>query len=326
MKNLTELLQRVLAVVTVEHRLIGASLTRISFGLCTLYLSLLHYRQRWYLWGPDAVWPQSEFASELPSSLYALSDSPLVFDVLFHLSILVACAFTLGWHTRAMSVLNFIFVFSLQNRNEFILDGGDNFARLALFFMMFVNCGEYFSLDRDRKASRPARESSELRTIARQALAIIHNAALLLIVFQLCVVYLVAAMHKISGEMWQQGTAMYYISQVREFSWSPGLSKLFLNEYAMVSATYGTVLWQLSFPFLLVNRWTRMLVLLGGVFFHLGIAYSMRLISFSWFMASAYFVAVPDGEYLQFYKVVHSRIQASTMRWRARSARLQAAP
>lgn len=301
-------LQRLYEDLTAERGLIGTSLLRISLGLCVLSLYLLHYSQRLYIWGPEGVWPFGEFTRNAARSgifsLYALNGSRAYFELVFHAGILVSIAFVLGWRARLASVLTFLFTWSIYARNSTITDGGDNITRLVLFYMMFMNTAAHFSLDAD--LGRANRAAERGRGFGLRGL--FHNAGLTLVVFQLCVMYVIAAMHKISGPLWQSGTAMYYVMQVREFSWSPLVSGLMRNEYAMVATSYGTVLWQLSFPFLLFNRYTRLATVTAGVLFHVGIAFSMRLISFSWSMVSLYFVLFSDQEYRRLAAFARERL------------------
>ncbi len=63
------------------------------------------------------------------------------------------------------------------------------------------------------------------------------------------------------------------------------MSEVFYRNSLFVTAgTYGTVLFQLAFPFLLLNRWTRLLALAGAIVMHGMIALLMGLLTFSWVM------------------------------------------
>ncbi len=53
-------------------------------------------------------------------------------------------------------------------------------------------------------------------TLWQRVLGIVHNLGLLAIVTQLCIVYMTAGLMKVQGEMWRDGTALYYILQVDE--------------------------------------------------------------------------------------------------------------
>src|SRR5207248_2255736 len=54
------------------------------------------------IWGPNGVYPSWLLAQELaPSGAFSLfsTGSPLLFDLLYHLAILVSVLYLVGWHT-----------------------------------------------------------------------------------------------------------------------------------------------------------------------------------------------------------------------------------
>ncbi|MCG6197984.1 HTTM domain-containing protein, partial [Anoxybacillus sp. LAT_38] len=62
------------------------------------------------------------------------------------------------------------------------------------------------------------------------------------------------------GEVWHNGTAVYYILQVDEYS-HPFFQNLILqNDFLIVLSTYASVIVKLAFPFLLFNRCTKYLI------------------------------------------------------------------
>jgi hypothetical protein len=49
-----------------------------------------------------------------------------------------------------------------------------------------------------------------------------------------------------------------------------------------------TLAWEISFAFMLLNRWTRTAALIAGVFVHIGIWAGMEVGSFSWVTLATY--------------------------------------
>ncbi|KYF51643.1 hypothetical protein BE08_35680, partial [Sorangium cellulosum] len=280
-----------------ERCLIGASLFRIVAGLTILHLYLANYHQRHYLYGPEGVWPFARSLEEAHNagafSIYVLSRSPVFFEVVFHLGVLFAALWVVGFRTRLMSLLTYVGLWSLHQRNPALLDGGDNVVRLALLYGIFAELGAYFSLDADRLRAQRER-GGDLQRIK----AMMHNAAILACAVQVCLVYGVAGLYKVQGELWQNGTALYYITRVGEFTW-PGHSEGLYRSVPLVTAlTYATVAFQLCFPFLFaLNRHTRRLALAGAILFHSGIAIMMGLVTFAAFMISVELALVSDAEY-----------------------------
>ncbi|MGK3997027.1 HTTM domain-containing protein [Sorangium sp. So ce1024] len=288
---------RVVELASRERCLIGASLFRITAGLTILHLYLANYHQRHYLYGPEGVWPFARSLEEAHNagafSIYVLSRSPLFFEVVFHLGVLFAALWVVGFRTRLMSLLTYVGLWSLHQRNPALLDGGDNVVRLALLYGVFAELGAHFSLDADRLRAQRER-GGDLQRIK----AMMHNAAILACAVQVCLVYGVAGLYKVQGELWQNGTALYYITRVGEFTW-PGHSEGLYRSVPLVTAlTYATVAFQLGFPFLFaLNRHTRRLALAGALLFHAGIAIMMGLVTFAAFMISVELALVSDAEY-----------------------------
>ena len=266
-----------LRALGVRRVVIGAALMRVSLGLAILYEYAINYPQRYYLWGPERV--AGEFAPALPFSPYLWSSTDLHFEVVFHAGVLVTCLFVLGIGGRLTTLAVYAMTFFLQEQNPLITDGGDNLTRVVLPYLVFAD----LSGRRDRNVSIAG--------------GVLHNAAVLAVVVQLAALYLATGLYKVMGDQWQSGVALYYVMRVNTFSWSGLGELLYPNMYAVVALTYGTVAFEVAFPFLLFNRWTRWGVLAGGVAFHVGIAAVMGLWSFSSMILSLYFVCVSDREY-----------------------------
>lgn len=261
-----------------RRAVIGAALMRASLGCVLLYEYAVNYSQRHYLWGPERITSgMSETA--IHAVLYGLSSSPWYFELVFHGAIFVTCLFTVGFGGRATTVALYILTLALQDLNHMITDGGDNIARIMLFYMMFADV-----------SGRRTRDVSV-------TVGLIHNLAILAVVFQLSLMYLSTGMYKVMGESWQSGVALYYIMRVHYFTWAGVSEHLYSNGFLVVALTYGTVLFEIAFPFLLLNRWTRWLAVCVGLLFHGGIALLMGLFAFSWMMVSFYFVLISDAEY-----------------------------
>jgi len=276
---------RLLAWFTTEHWLIGASLTRVSLGLLALYYYGLHLSVRHTLYGPDGVWPLSQYLLDAsPFSLFRYVP-PSAFEALYAAAIAVAVLLTLGVFPRLMTVLHWLFVWSFQDRNPLLGDGGDNFVRIILLFLVLVNTGAYLTV----MAPRPRR--------LVETKAIVHNVGVLLILAQLAYLYVSTGFYKVMGEVWQNGTALYYILRVEEFTW-PALARYIThNPWLVVGGTYGTVLFEVFFLPALLNRYTRYLVIGAGVLFHVNIALIMGLVTFAWSMLAVYPLLLTDDEY-----------------------------
>ncbi|MDR7523202.1 MAG: DCC1-like thiol-disulfide oxidoreductase family protein [Armatimonadota bacterium] len=280
-----------MARLSQEHWLIGAALTRMLLGAWAVYYYLLHYPVRHFLWGPKGIWPYKKFVEEQPFlSVWQLNASPLFFEAVYLSGILIALAYTVGLWPRVMGVLHWVMIWSLQERNQLITDGGDNIMRIVLLFLILVNTGACLAIGGSRGSRR-------MPAVLREVLAVAHNFGILLVLGQLAVLYTSTGLYKAMGELWQNGTALYYILRVDEFSWPAGAAFIYGNPYLVVLGTYGTVLFEVLFAPSLLNRWTRYAVIAAGVGFHVGIAVFMGLVTFGWSMLSLYPLLLTDSEY-----------------------------
>ncbi len=259
---------------------VGFVWARWSFGLCLLreYISL--YGQRHFFWRSGLVEPLAGNGL-MRMSLFEIHDSEWFFETVLLVSIVVTAMFVVGVGGRAVKVATYACMSSLQNANELLLDGGDNFMRIVFFFLMFSGESSRGSFGRA-----------------------LHNLSMFAIITQICFLYFFTGFYKAMGGMWQMGVATYYALRTQWFTW-PGVSDLvFGNEYLVVASTYGTMFFELTFPFLLLNRCARYAVLAAGVIFHIGTAVLMGLVGFSWAMLSVYFLLVTDEEYERLKGVV----------------------
>ncbi|MBY8911471.1 DUF393 domain-containing protein [Bacillus sp. YC2] len=283
---------RVINYFAKERFYIGVSLLRIVFGLLILYFYLIHYSQRYFLFSDyginafQSAWKQTTF------SLYNITSSLKYFDAVYHVGIVAAILFTLGFKGRLMGVLNYVLFYSLYARFSYIGDGGDNLMAITLFYLLFANTTRYFSLD------ALLRKKTALLSDFRKTLSnITQYFAVLFCVMQVCIVYVTSAIYQIMGETWNNGTALYYISQVKTVT-MPFLEEMVSSHiYLSVVICYASVLLKIAFPFLIINKKTKWLAVLLVCLLHIGIAFGMGLYSFSLVMMAIELVIFTDKEY-----------------------------
>ncbi|MBX5451830.1 MAG: HTTM domain-containing protein, partial [Thermogemmatispora sp.] len=112
--------------------------------------------------------------------------------------------------------------------------------------------------------------------------------------------YLISSLAKAQGVLWYQGTALYYVLRVSEFS-LPAVSPLIYNNVLLSSLlTYATLLFQVAFPFLIWNKYTRPFMIIGAVLLHTAIAVVMGLFWFSATMISVDVIFFDDKSYQAF--------------------------
>lgn len=126
--------------------------------------------------------------------------------LLFVVAGIAALGLLAGWRTRLMTVLSWLLMLSVQNRNTFVLSGEDALALLMLFWAMFLPLGAHYSVD--AALDRTQRFSSN-------AYATMATAALLL---QGMSMYFFSALLKTHPVWYQDGTAVHYALQLDYFA------------------------------------------------------------------------------------------------------------
>ncbi|MFF5283331.1 HTTM domain-containing protein [Streptomyces sp. NPDC012756] len=136
----------------------------------------------------------------------------------------------------------------------------------------------------------------EPRTLLDALANLAHNAVLVVIMAEVCLIYSTAGWYKIQGSRWQDGTALFYPLHLDYFSPWPFLSDLLGSSGVMVMLlSYGTVIVQVAFPFTLFNRKVKNVLLVVMMAEHAGIAVLLGLPVFSLAMISADAVFLPTA-------------------------------
>ncbi|MEY9870921.1 hypothetical protein ABH931_000375 [Streptacidiphilus sp. MAP12-33] len=126
--------------------------------------------------------------------------------------------------------------------------------------------------------------------------ALVHNAAMLVIAAEVCFIYATAGWYKIQGSLWEGGTALWYPVHLHYFEPWPSLAGALGGSSTLVTViTYGTVIAQVGFPFLVFNRRIKNVMLAMMITEHLAIAVVLGLPFFSLAMITADAVFLPTG-------------------------------
>ncbi|MCT9005271.1 HTTM domain-containing protein [Streptomyces rhizosphaerihabitans] len=138
--------------------------------------------------------------------------------------------------------------------------------------------------------------TAEPRVLLDVVANLVHNAALMIIMAEACLIYATAGWYKIQGSRWQDGTAVYYPLHLESFSPWPALSGLLSAHGTIVMlVTYGTVAVQVAFPFTLFNRRVKNVLLAAMMTEHAVIAVVLGLPFFSLAMIAADAVFLPTS-------------------------------
>ena len=236
-------------------------------GVLPIAIVSVYQQQHWW-WTIHSLHP----ALPLEIALFLVAG-------MFALSLLV------GYRTRTVSVICWLLLISLQNRNTMVLTGGDTMLRVLAFWAMFLPLGLRWSVDRaldKTDAPLPERVCS------------VGTAALIV---QLGIVYLFGALLK-TGPTWRTDyTAIYYSLSIDQFT-TP-LAKVLLHYPEMLkSLTFFAWHLELFAPLLILasafSRPLRIAVVLIYMGFHISLGLCLELGLFPIIGALAWTVLLPD--------------------------------
>ncbi|MGW1063889.1 HTTM domain-containing protein [Streptomyces aureus] len=169
------------------------------------------------------------------------------------------------------------------------VDGGFLGGWLTVLWGLWAVQGLWWAVGRFARTAEP-------RILLDVVANLVHNAALMIIMAEACLIYATAGWYKIQGSRWQDGTAVYYPLHLESFSPWPALSDLMSAHGTIVMlVTYGTVLVQVAFPFTLFNRRVKNVLLAAMMTEHAVIAVVLGLPFFSLAMIAADSVFLPTS-------------------------------
>ncbi|WP_265522029.1 HTTM domain-containing protein [Oerskovia flava] len=289
----------------------GTSLVRLAFGVGAVVYLLVNFQNRHYLWGDAARWVSPRDANGgfgWPFTFFAGGSGATELTVKYLLLFVVACLFTVGWHTRWMAPAMLLLWTSLLESNPLTGDQSDNIFRILLFYFCFADIAGRWSLDARRRARRLATYgaprplgrlgSPTLNSRVSEAGTLVHNFAVITAGAQICMIYVASGLYKAQGARWQDGTAIFYPMQLSHYRPWPALNDLLVSNSFMVAAvTYFAVFIQLFFPLLLLRRTTRIIAIVGVLAMHAGIGLFMGLPFFSLFIMAGDCIFVRDSTF-----------------------------
>lgn len=254
---------------------------RIGFAvLILIYMAILYPDlSTWY--GPQGLYPADVDAeTKLPqqwSVLRWLPADPGEADVWLHriFWLHIACTLMLlfGFLSRINSVIVYVLLVSWVWRNPLIIDGEDSVFRLVGFFLILMPSGRAWSIDRLLFHRSP------------NTCPLVPAWPLRLLQLQMMVIFVAAALYKMGGTAWLDGTAFSYVGRLDDL-FGRFLVPSFVFEIPIFVRliTWSVIVIELIAPLFLWFRETRRWALLAILLFHLGNEYTMALFLFHWIM------------------------------------------
>ena len=280
---------------------VPVALFRIIYGVVVIATAAL-LRADWLAWyGPHSwISAATMHLVEPGTRLNLFSVIPQTdfwVRALFWLLIASAACLTIGLWTRLNTVLVFLCLTSIDQRNLFILHGGDTFLRVAGFFLIFAPAGAALSVDRLLRIWR-GKEGPAIRPRLPWAQRMIQ--------LELALLYLVSFWWKMKGGAWLEGTALYYVFHLDEFQRFP-IPSFFLRPAVLRVGSWLTLAAEFSLGALIWIKKLRYPLLAIGVLFHLTLEYSINVPMFQWDVLSAYVLFIEPADLARVWNWIRAR-------------------
>jgi vitamin K-dependent gamma-carboxylase-like protein len=198
-------------------------------------------------------------------------DSPQVLWALHMGALAVFAMLTAGLFTRVTSVLACIITLSYCHRLTGTLFGLDQINAFIATYLMFGDSGGVWSMDR-WLATRRGGERAVRGTIGT-------NIAIRLLQLHMCVIYLFGGIGKMRGEMWWDGSALWFAFASLEYQ-SLDMTWMVKHRWLLALLTHITVFWETFYCFFVWPKLTRPVCLALAVMVHLGIAICLGMKTF----------------------------------------------
>jgi hypothetical protein len=108
------------------------------------------------------------------------------------------------------------------------------------------------------------------------------------------------------SDVWYNGVASYYTLNLERFRGTSVNSYIANNGYIVTISTYGVLLLELVFPFLIWFKKPRFFLIVGGILMHLFILIFMMIFDFELIFISIYglFISKPEWKYLKQINII----------------------
>lgn len=263
---------------------------RIFFGFFLFLngISLVEDFQVWFGIGNNALVPLQDsftFYKNFRINIYKWL-SPTEFSAWLVLATYIVTSFfvMIGFKTRISTIICFVLMVSMHNRNYTILNSGDTLMRCMLFLMMFAPTHVKYSVDAYLKKNTVETFNGEISILTIRLLQL-----------QFSLVYLATTLFKFKGYDWVDGSAVYYTSRLVNFQ-RIVLPIVFDYPFLVKFATWSALFIEFAMGSLVWVKELRLPVLLSGLFLHLLIEISMSIGFFEWVMIASYILFLEPRE------------------------------
>lgn len=217
------------------------ALLRIGIGVTIILDLITRFPDLVAFYTNEGILPVTDFFSYTGNipwvfSFHALSGDQWFQTLLFAVEIIFAFCLVIGWHTRLFTLLSFLFLTSLDNRNTLILNNGDLQLRLILFWAIFLPLGKKYSFDALKNKS---------------ASDIFYGPASAAYYIQIFCIYFFAGLHKLFSPVWQQGQGLF-LALSQESTATPAAAALRSYPDLLYWPNFSVILLEIFCPIILL--------------------------------------------------------------------------
>ncbi|MBO6516374.1 MAG: HTTM domain-containing protein [Bacteroidia bacterium] len=215
---------------------------------------------------PLDVMHEGNYFSPFSISVHMMNGALWFQTILVALAYVFAICMLVGYRTRLFTFLSFFMLFSIQTRNPLVLQGGDDFLRLLLFWAIFLPSNRVWAVDAIGRGRPGSYKQFD-----------IANIGYVLLLFS---VYFFTSLMKHSPEWYRDGTALYYAFSIDQMVY-PASKLLYPYPNLLKALTFGTIGLELIAPLLLLIPYKpqvfKTIFVVGLTMLHVGIGLTMQV-------------------------------------------------
>jgi len=220
---------------------------------------------------PDGPGPATGGSARLIWTHFDYVHGPKLMWTVHIIALIVFFFLTIGFFSRTMALLGFLFAVSYANRiTPGAYFGLDKINCMLALYLVVGPCGARYSVDRLLRLRRGITEVPASSSA---------NLAIRLIQIHMCIIYLFSGIGKIQGPQWISGEASWLSFDLAEYR-SLDMTWLVNHPLLLNFMTHATVFWELSYCALVWPALTRPWVLFMAILVHGGIALTLGMPTF----------------------------------------------
>jgi hypothetical protein len=255
-------------------RICGGAMLFYTHAVWTLRLNDFLGPNGWLNADTSALLNRSQSGANYAWSYLHYIESPALLYALHFAGLIVFAMLTVGWYTRVTAVLAWVISVSYVNRLTGTLFGLDQINVFIATYLMVGDSGGVWSVDRWLAA-----RGEHWRHASGTQRRIDTNIAIRLLQLHMCVIYLFGGIHKMRGETWWDGSALWYAFASLEYQ-SIDMLWTAKHRWLLATLTHITVFWETFYCFLVWPKLTRPICIAMAVGVHAGIGLCLGMKTF----------------------------------------------